>query len=142
MTDWQYNRHGVLYGPDETQWWHVLNRYRDVDNGNRFYRLADATHTEYKDRARAEWIESAFHGAEWSTSTKPAAERGWRINGCLVGPGGIEWAKDRKCVHELECPQCSEDSPKAIDVIVDHSEQTTTGECRICGHSWVEERHD
>jgi len=43
MSEWFYNTGAVILHPETGAWWHVLNRYRDVDNNRRYYRLADAT---------------------------------------------------------------------------------------------------
>jgi hypothetical protein len=137
MTDanWPYEC-GEVLRDDDDRWWHVLSRYRDVDTGKRFYRLADATHTEYKDRAHADWIEGDFESDEWNTNTKPAAERGYRVNGRLVGPSQIQHAKGNECLHEQQCPNCGSDGKGEIDIINDHAEERAYGECRVCNEMW------
>jgi len=135
MSDWFYLTGAVLIHPETDEWWHVIGRMRDVDTGTRFYRLADATHTEYKERLHADWVED-WDSAGWRTNTKPAAERGYRVNGRLVGPKDIHRARGNACIHNQRCPNCGGDGNAEIDVIVDHAENRVYCECLSCNEMW------
>lgn len=136
MTDWLFDVDAVITETDSERWWHVLNRFKDVDQGERYYRLADATHTEYKEKMYADRVESEFESAGWKTSTKPAAERGFRVNGVLCGPSDVDHWKGNDCLHERSCPDCGADGMGEIDIIQDHAEERLYCECRECGEEW------
>jgi hypothetical protein len=138
---WQFDAGEVLLAKDSGRWWHVSHRWQDVDNDQRQYELADATHTEYKiliadDVEGFGSIEGMFESAGWTTNTKPAAERGYRVNGVLCGPRKIQKWKGQECVHEYQCPTCGADGYGELDVIHDHAEDRVCCECRMCNEMW------
>jgi len=133
--DWFYDTGAVIIHPETGEWWHVLSRYRDVDTNTQFYRIGDATHTEYKDRIHADWLEE-WDSAGWKTNTKPAAERGYRVNGVLCGPERVDYHKDKECVHGYQCPECESDGWGELDIIHDHAEERIVCECRVCNNKW------
>jgi len=141
MSDWFYNTGAVLIHPETGAWWHVLNRHRDVDNNQRYYRLADATHTEYMDRVHADWVEE-WDSAGWKTNTKPAAERGFRVNSVLCGPTQIDHWKGQDCLHEYQCPECESDGRGEIDIIHEQERNRVRCECRVCKHEWRVDRDE
>ena len=139
--DWFYDTGAVVEHPETGAWWHIIGRLRDVDTGSRFYRLADATHTEYMERTHADYVEGEFESLGWSTDTKPAAENGFRVNGVLCGPQDIDHYKGKKCVHERQCSECGMAREGYIDIIhsfEDGELHKTMLECRSCGNCWEE----
>lgn len=146
MTNWKFDYNEVLLD-DENRWWHVLERFESVDSDERRYRLADATHTEYKmlsadDVEGWEGYDGMFESAGWSTDTKPAAANGFRVNGTLCGPAEIQFWKDGRCIHEHTCPHCGEESKRGIDIIHSFEDcelNKTMLECRECGACWEED---
>jgi hypothetical protein len=146
-TEWQFDDGEVLRAKDSGRWWHVIHRWQDIDSDHRQYELADATHTEYKtlladDVEGIGLIEGLFESAGWGTNTKPAAERGYRVNGRLVGPKAIHRARGNACIHNQRCPNCGADGNAEIDVIVDHAEDRVYCECLRCNEMWEGDRHE
>lgn len=142
MTDWKFRKNEVLKHTETGDWWHVLGRYEEIDSGERRYRLADATHTEYQEAMHAEDVEDIFETAGWTTATKPAAANGYRVNGVLTEPSSVDLWRGTKCVHEYTCPECGEDGYAEIDVIHkirSGGVQETTLKCRSCNHEWVDD---
>jgi hypothetical protein len=147
MSDWRFDHQEVL-ADREGYWWHVVDRWESLDKNQQKYELADATHTEYKtlhklDVEGMSSEESSFTSLGWTTPTKPATERGYRVNGVLAGRNQIDYWRGTKCNHEYECPECGENGLETIDII--HSIRNrdivwTVCECRICDHVWRE--HD
>lgn len=99
-------------------YYHVVNRYRDIDDGHVLYRLTSPTHTGY------EYIreEDAIHeyesaGFRLPTSVKPAAVFGHRVEGILYGynerphepvtDGGRE-QHTAETDSEMYCPDCGQ----------------------------------
>lgn len=145
MTDWLFDYHEVVED-DEGNWWHVVDRLESIDGTKKQYELADATHTVEKrlHKLDVEGLDSEdplFESLGWSTTTKPAAEHGFRVNGVLCGPGSIDHWRDSKCLHEVECEQCGADGKAEIDIIHDiesQEVQSTQYICRECGEQWSE----
>jgi len=140
MSDWQFDQHEVL-ADDEGYWWHVLDRLESIDGSKQQYELADATHTEYKTLHRddVEGELGMFTSLKWSTTTKPAADRGYRVNGVLCGRQQIDYWRGTECVHEYSCPDCGREGKTDIDIIHGYGDgeyQWTACECRVCDYVW------
>ena len=131
MNDWTFDKHEVVTDRDG-QWWHILQRFVDVDTEDKRYRLADATHTEYQSLP-ADDVEHIYESAGWSTTTKPAAERGYRVNGILCGPSGVDYfcGPDRAIRDTYDCPECG--STK-VNVIIDYETEEKRCRCEYCKH--------
>jgi hypothetical protein len=145
MTEWKFDQHEVLED-NEGRWWHIVDRWVNVDGNKRKYELADATHTEYK-TLHAGDVEGfpseapMFDTTGWETTTKPAAENGFRVNGVLCGPQAIEFWRDNDCIHEETCSDCGADGKGEIDIIHDIENQEVQSShylCRECGNQWVD----
>ena len=143
MTEWKFDHHEVLVDTDEL-WWHVVDRLESVDGNKQQYELADATHTEYKTLS-AEFVEGNDHSEPfyeslgWTTTTKPAAENGYRVNGVLCGPRKVERWLGSECLHETSCPACDADGKGDIDVIHDIEAgevRQTEYICLVCSENW------
>lgn len=145
MTEWLFEYNEVL-ADREGYWWHVVDRVTSIDNDRQQYELADATHTEYKTlhKTDVEGLpseEPLFTSLGWTTNTKPATERGYRVNGVLCGRQQIDYWRGTECSHEYACPACGEDGAAAIDIINSYRNREpvwTVCECRICDHVWKE----
>lgn len=140
MSDWQFDQHEVL-ADDDGYWWHVLDRLESIDGSKQQYELSDATHTEYKTLHKddVEGELGMFTSCHWSTTTKPAAEHGYRVNGVLAGTNQIDYWRATACVHEYTCPKCSSDGNAELDILHSIRNQEhawTVVECRVCDHVW------
>lgn len=134
MTDWKFDYHDVLIGP-EGYWWHVAERYESRDTGDRLYYLWDGTHTA-DDYARADYVESEYSYAGWSTDTKPAFEYGFRVNGILTEPANVDRWRGQECQSEYGCGDCGEDTMGDADIITNYANQEVLGawiDCQACG---------
>lgn len=83
----RYGRGAVIQKErDAHRYYHIVNRYRDIDTGEVKYRYWDATHT-HDYHALAEDLHAEFRPAGFSlpAGVKPAAVFGGRIDGLLVG---------------------------------------------------------
>ena len=133
MSDWLFDRDAVLLDK-EGYWWHVRDRYVDVDTGDRQYGLEDATWTAYE-RDDAEYIEEQYESDGWKTDTKPAHERGYRVNGSLCGPSSIDFWRGGACVSDHDCAHCGETTQGAADIIIsleDRERAAAWIECGAC----------
>ena len=135
---WAYDVYDVLVDP-EGRWWHVSERYVDTDTGDRLYYLWDGNHTG--DRyCSAEWVEERdeFEAAGWSTNTKPAHERGYRVNGMLCEPVAVDRWRGNPCVSDHNCENCGETTEGEADILVNLDGQERTAvwiECAACGET-------
>jgi len=142
MTNWKFGKNEVLVRDNE--WWHVRHRRQCVDCEDREYVLADATHTDYKtlhadDVEGWDGYEGLFESDGWETTHKPASVNGYRVNGVLCGPEGLNHRQGQECVHERECPNCGADGMGEIDIIhaiEDKEVVDTQCECRECETVW------
>ena len=134
----RFDKYDVLEDPDG-YWFHVTRRAVDVDTGDRYYYIQDATHTGaewYHD----EWAEEKFDPLGWSTTTKPAHENGFRVNGILCEQKRIEDWKGKACISDYECGECGEDTEGDADVIVwfkNRDVMSVTTDCQACGFETV-----
>ena len=144
--NWLFDCHEVVENA-AGEWWHIIARWQSVDCDNRKYELADATHTEYKTlhAGDVEGLPSEdpmFESCGWDTNTKPAAERGFRVNGVLCGPSKIDYWRGNACSHDATCPHCESDGREDIDIIHDiksREVQSSHYICRECGEQWSED---
>lgn len=137
MTDWKFDHHEVIED-DEGYWWHVVDRYKSVDSDARYYRLYDATHTADK-RLTAEYVEGRdvedcpYESCGWSTTTKPAHEHGYRVNGVLCEPAGVDRNLGKSCVSDWSCPNCGEETTEDADVVIDLENREVNTVKILCG---------
>jgi len=76
------------------RYYHVINRYRDLDDNHVMYRIMDGTHThEYHYRQDDLLAEFRPAGISLRLGVKPAEVFGGRLDGMLVGWRNI-WGKD------------------------------------------------
>jgi hypothetical protein len=76
----------LVQSNQSNSYYHVLNRYEDVDDGHVAYRIAGPTHTVY------DWVREEDAIAEYDctgirlpTGVKPASVFGKRVGGMLLG---------------------------------------------------------
>lgn len=90
----RYGRGALIQSKRDGRYYHIVNRYRDLDTGRIKYRYWDPTHTrDY--HCVAEDLHADFRpaGISLSPGVKPAAVFGGRIGGILVGRREM-WGKE------------------------------------------------
>ena len=92
--DPRYGRGAVIQSERDGRYYHIVNRYRDIDNGYIKYRYWDATHT-HDYHCLAEDLQADFRpaGININPGIKPASVFGGRVGGLLVGWRSI-WGKE------------------------------------------------
>lgn len=89
----RYGCGAVIQSERDSRYYHIVNRYRDIDHGCIKYRYWGATHT-HDYHSLAEDLHADFRpaGITINPGVKPAAVFGGRIDGMLVGWRSI-WGK-------------------------------------------------
>lgn len=95
MTDTaELGRGALVMRNRDGRYYHVTNRYHDLDDGHVKYRILDATHThEYHYRQEGLLADFEPAGISLRLGVKPAEVFGGRVGGKLVGWRNI-WGKD------------------------------------------------
>ena len=142
--DWAFEVGDVIVR-DENEWWHVTKRLRDEESQERMYKLWDATHTK-QEYYYAEEAEHVFESAGWSLpiGTKPASERGYRVNGFLCGPSDVEkrcsWPHGRR--NRYRCPECGNASSVNVIQVLETGETQCSCNERGCGFEALAEEFE
>lgn len=137
-SSWRFDEYEVIKPREgEKEWWHIYQRFMDIDSGERYYKIYDATHSDWEHWNAFE-LEDIYESARWKCRTKPAAKRGWRVNGHLCGPSTFDYWKGTACRHDYECPECGESSDAGLDIIIQLSgdKHHTKIVCRKCSNEW------
>jgi hypothetical protein len=142
-SDWQFDHYGVLVDDGE-RWWHVTGRFERADSGARYYRLQDGTHTNerwvHADDAEGAIGDGQFESLGWSTRTKPASQRGFRVNGVLCEPARVLGWLGQSCASDHECESCGESTKEGADIILDLWDREVDSawlRCQACGETTV-----
>ncbi|MFB1066457.1 hypothetical protein [Natrinema sp. H-ect4] len=85
LTDFWLGAYELVQDKTTGEYWHVVGRFIDADLGERSYRLADATHTNYLQCVEDD-IKADFDPVRVRIATKPASVFGDRVDGVLRGP--------------------------------------------------------
>lgn len=76
----------IVQSNQSNYYYHVLNRYQDVEDGHVVYRISGPTHTVYEHiREEDAIVEYENTGIRIPTGVKPASVFGKRVDGMLVG---------------------------------------------------------
>lgn len=85
LTDFWLGVYELVQDKETGEYWHVIGRMIDADTGERYYRLADATHTNYQQCVEDDLREDV-EPVRIRMAIKPASVFGQRVDGVLRGP--------------------------------------------------------